>query len=442
MKELETFVEHISALHNSPLDIAQAREIVNEINKFLYTSNSNLGVVSELGQEFPYFSAFHKFWHQHHKEILDLQISQEACEKVADALYDVYIRTNGKAFKEIYDTNNLSKKDICRVRLLTANQDFRGSRKFVDLSEVFLADQTTFNEKYIFENPGKFVEDIGVTTLSQSDKRVQYAKKISQFLLEHKSSPYDIIKVFDNDVSLFRKALISYEGAGYGNKKTDMFIRDMVVLDVWPDVKGFDSIDVASDINTIKVALRTGILKSAIPLVSSFLDIFCYQYGYVDEMNALAWRKVWEIWRKKYPDDTISSPCLLDYFIYSVVGKQFCKNSLYLFVCEKDHSFYWHSSQNRTCQVCHKKFGKRNKAKLLSRLLPCEVDKGYIAIENTNFVRSNIASPNYKQCPFKEICEVYGNKYLLPPKSISIMGKTGWATAYVNENTGGGGLMS
>lgn len=149
MKDLEKFAERISSLYNHPLDIAGAREIVNEINKFLYTFNSNLGFVSELGQQFPYFSSFHKFWHQHHKEILDLKISEEACEKVADALYNVYVRTNGRAFKEIYETDDLSKEEVCRVRLLTANQDFRGSRKFKDLSKVFSDDPTLFDEYII-----------------------------------------------------------------------------------------------------------------------------------------------------------------------------------------------------------------------------------------------------------------------------------------------------
>ena len=53
-----------------------------------------------------------------------------------------------------------------------------------------------------------------------------------------------------------------------------MFLRDMIVLGVWEKPKNFDKIDVASDINTVKVALRAGILKTAIPLVSSLLDIF------------------------------------------------------------------------------------------------------------------------------------------------------------------------
>ena len=442
MKDLEKFAKSVSSLYVSPLNVKQAREIVNELNRFLYTSNSDLGVVTELGQEFPYFSEFHKFWHQHHKEILDLQISNEACEEVADALYDVYVRTNGKAFKEIYDTNGLNAEDICRIRLLTANQDFRGSRNFSKLSNFFIDDPTLFDERSIVEAPEDFVKSIGITSLSQNDKRIQYAKRISQFLIDNDSSPYGIIETFNNDVSLLRTALINYDGAGYGNKKTDMFIRDMVVLGVWNNVRGFDLIDVASDVNTIKIALRTGILKSAIPLVSSFLDIFCYQYGYVDEMNALAWRKVWEIWKTKYPTQTIDSPCLLDYFIYNVVGKQFCKYSVSYFVCEKEHGFYWHSSRNKTCQECYKISGERNKAKLICSLLPCEVEEGHVAIDKTEFVRSNIASPNYNQCPFKQICDKYGNKYLMPPKSISIMGQTGWSTAYAKENAGGGGLLA
>ena len=445
MDELNRFAAKIAELYDGKsreLDLPTARKIVKEINDFLYTSPSNIGFVYECGQNFPYFSAFHKYWHLHHKEILDLRISDEACEEVADSLHEVYIRTHGKAFTEIYDTNGLSAEDICRVRLLTANQDFRGSRNFRELSEIYLSDPTIFDEELILGAPEDFVKSIGITSLSQNDKRVRYAKRIAQFLVDNNSSPYHIIEAFDNDVTLLRNALIEYEGAGYGNKKTDMFIRDMVVLGVWNEVKGFDKIDVASDVNTIKVALRTGILKSEIPLISSFLDIFCYQYGYVDETNALAWRRVWKIWTKKYPDEAIASPCLLDYFIYNVVGKQFCKNSLCLFVCEDGHSFYWHSANNKTCQVCYKNTHKRKAAKLLFKSLPCDCDEGCITIDKTEFVLSGIANPNYHQCPFKHICGNYGNKDLMPPKSISIMGQTGWNSAYTKENSDGDGLMA
>lgn len=445
MNELNRFVKKIVELYNvdsKAFNIETARKIVKEINTFLYTSPSNIGFVHELETDFPYFSVFHKYWHLHHREILNLQISDKACEMVADSLHEVYVRTKGAAFSEIYDTNGLSDEDICRVRFLTANQDFRGSRNFKELSDVFLSDPAIFDEKHIFDSPDDFIKSIGITNLSQNDKRIRYAKRISEFLIENDSTPYGIIKVYNNNVTLLRNSLISYEGAGYGNKKTDMFIRDMVVLGVWKNIKGFDMIDVASDVNTIKVALRTGILKSEIPLISSFLDIFCYQYGYVDEYNALAWRRVWEIWNTKYPDETIESPCLLDYFIYNVVGKQFCKTSLCYFVCEKGHEFYWHSANNKTCQVCYKETRERNKAKLLCKSMPCDVDEGYIAIDKTKFVSSGVAEPNYHQCPFRTICGQYGNKDLMPPKSISIMGQTGWSTAYTKENSGGGGLMA
>ncbi len=90
--------------------------------------------------------------------------------------------------------------------------------------------------------------------------------------------PFDLFKYFNKDVLKIREFLLGNKGSGFGNKKIDMFIRDMVVLKVWKNPVNFDSINVASDINTIKVALRTGIIETSIPLVSSFLDIFCYQY--------------------------------------------------------------------------------------------------------------------------------------------------------------------
>ena len=335
MNDLENFVlrlKNICSSDGANLSIETARAVVSEINRFLYTTYDGIGTVNALGSDWQFFSEFHRYWNDNHRDILDLKICEDKCRNVAKSLHEVYLKTGGKAFSRVYDTKGLSKEQVCRVRMLTANQDFRGSRDFQELAAIFLDDQSLFDERNIVEDPADFVRLIGGTRLSQNDKRMQYAKRICQFLLENNSSPFDVIDRFNRDVSEFRQALISYEGAGYGNKKTDMFIRDMIVLDIWDNVSGFDKIDVASDVNTIKVALRTGILSSAVPLVSSFLDIFDLQYGYVDEMNAKAWRRVWEIWNSEYPSETIGSPCLLDYFIYNVVGKQFCKEILYTFI--------------------------------------------------------------------------------------------------------------
>ena len=157
-------------------------------------------------------------------------------------------------------------------------------------------------------------------------------------------------------------------------------------------------------------------------------------------MNVLAWRKVWEQWIQRYPKDNIASPCLLDYFIYNVVGKQFCKESLAIFRGDNcGHIFRWASSQNKRCQVCWGN-GKNNKAHLIGKVMPCTDAEGSKVILQTDFNRKLSKNKQIKSCPFVKICG--DNKHLMPPKSISILGQTGWQSAYTNKGDGGGGLMA
>ena len=158
-------------------------------------------------------------------------------------------------------------------------------------------------------------------------------------------------------------------------------------------------------------------------------------------MNALAWRNVWEVWKTKYPMDTIESPCLIDYFVYGVIGKQFCKEILVYCECEQHgHNFYWHSANNKTCQICFKEGRGRIPAKAIKKMMPCLLDEGSIAITKTKYVMSLPEDEIIEQCPFKDICGE--NRKLMPPKSISILGQTGWTTAYTEKDAGGGGLMA
>lgn len=442
MKQLYEFANAIkSIIEKSPSpQIQEAREIVCLINEFLYNYHDDIGYVEAIGQKFDYFSEFHKFWHKNHIDILECKIDDDTCRKVAIALHGIYQLTDGEAFKETWNTYGLSGEDVCRVRLFTANQDFRGSLDFKQLSTRFRSDNSIFDENAIIRDPSHFISAIGLSNRSQSDKRTRFARNIASFVIERNCSPIDIIKYYDNDVSAFREALIN-SNSGYGNKKTDMFIRDMVVLGIWPDVRGFETIDVASDVNTMKVALRTGILTTAIPPVSSFLDIFCYQYAHIEQMTALAWRRVWEIWQDLFPDQSLSSPCLLDYFVYKVVGKQFCQKNLSIFKCsETEHTFRWHSTRNRTCQVCNKEGKYHVRAEVVDKVYPCCDPEGEIAILQSDFVTNLPEEKKITTCPFSNIC--LGHKHLNPPKSISIKGQTGWETAYALRGDGGGGLMS
>ncbi len=432
MDELTSFINNIKKYSTtSNFSTENARQIIIEINNFLFAYKDKQFINNKSDEI--YFSEFHKYWLKNHENILGKEIlNEEKCEEVAEALHKVYIITKGEAFKQVWNTYGLSVEDVCNIRFLTANQDFNGSRNFKDFVDIFNKDKSVFEIGNIQKDPAAYVKNINLGKLSQTDKRIKYAKNVCDFLIEHNTTPYNMIKdVFNNDVYEFRQTLTSYLGAGYGNKKTDMFIRDMVVLGIWKDVKNFDKIDVASDINTIKVALRTGILEPKIPLLSSFMDIFDYQYSYIEKKNAEAWRMVWEKWKEKYPNDVLPSPCLIDYFIYNVVGKQICKENLCIFKCE-------HCNQEFICNRLNKKCGKCNgNLVLVKRVLPCSNKEGCEALNGIEFCNTY----HIKSCPFEKIC-CEKNKNLQPPKAISIKGMTGWESGYSKIGTGGGGLRS
>jgi len=423
----------------------EIRCIISQINQYFYTSYEGIGKTYILDEDFDYFSDFHKFWERYHKEILNPNIDDSQCGKVSDILHDVYIRNGKKAFYELYDTFSLKPEEICLIRFFSANQDFRGTRDFKQLFNIFKDDQSIFDIVSIHNYPEDFLKNIGITSLSQNDKRIKFAKTASELLIEKKIKPYELFSYFNRDVSEIRSFLTSSRGSGFGHKKTDMFIRDMIILGVWENPINFDKIDVASDINTVKVALRSKILKTAIPLISSFMDIFCYQYSLIDEMNSLAWRRVWEIWSAKYTNECIESPCLIDYFVYRIIGKEFCKETLCIFQCKSvGHTFKWHSSRNRTCQICFRR-GLRNSAFVISKIMPCTDNEGNIVIEKNEYVDGKDAVLHgIKECPFSSVCSPKDAdfKKLNPPKSISILGQTGWESARTIKDEGGGGLMS
>lgn len=442
----KTILDNSKITLNRDLELNEIRFIISKINEYFYTSYEGIGNTIALDSKFEYFSEFHKFWEKYHKDILNPKIDEKQCKILADILHSIYIKCGERAFNELYDTGVLKSEDICKIRYFSANQDFRGSRDFVKLTQIFSDDPSIFDKNNIFNNPEDFLKNIGITSLSQNDKRVKFAITAAKILIENEIEPYDLLKLCNNDLYTVRYLMLNNRGSGFGNKKTDMFLRDMVVLGIWKKVKNFEKIDVASDVNTIKVALRTGILKTDIVLISSFLDIFCYQYGLIDEINALAWRRVWEKWYEKYPKECIASPCLIDYFVYRVIGKNFCKESLCIFQCEaKNHTFKWHSSRNQTCQICFSEKKIKNKAKLIKKILPCTDNDGSIAIKKDEFVEGKDALLyGIDECPFAKACNPKSSKFkkFNPPKSISILGQTGWDGARSSSGCGGGGLMS
>ena len=161
-------------------------------------------------------------------------------------------------------------------------------------------------------------------------------------------------------------------------------------------------------------------------------------------MNAVAWRRVWEIWSGKYPGECVTSPCMMDYFVYRVIGRECCgdKFSLYRGL-ECGHEFHWHSGRNRTCQVCYAQTGERKPAKRIGTAYPCTCEDEKVFYEQK--IAKDYPSLNRLEgCPFSGACKPKEANFVMlqPPKSISILGRTGWTSAYAREGEGGGGLQA
>jgi hypothetical protein len=361
----------------------------------------------------------------------------EQASIAAHALHNARSQYGDDIFAVTHNTHGLSPQAIAQVRFFTANQDFREPPE--DQFGKYLEDDTQFDAHTIADDPTDFLKFMGMSRLSQSDKRLDFAKHAAEFLVARGINVYDIARFYGNDAVRIRQAFLENVGMGYGRKKTDMFIRDMVVLGVWPNLSNMQVVDVASDRNTMKLALRTRVLQTDIPLLSSFLDIFGYQYSYVDAMSAAAWRAVWEEWKGLEPSTAPLAPCIIDFLLYRI-GREYCDDKLVEFTCARGHRFFHFGAQLRLCRQC------RAKATPMRRLIPCQVHSAQLPRDEAGELRldeSNLLRTFGGVCVFEPACRPKTDDFrkLSPPKSISIIGRTSWTESYAYRDEGGGGMM-
>lgn len=418
-------------------EIVLAQRVLETLNEYFFQTYNGIGTTKINDKEYQYFSEFHKFWEAHYDEILNARIDRTQARLAAIALQSAKSLYGTEIFNVTLNTHGLSKRAVAQVRFFTANQDFREPPE--DQFGKYYKDPTQFDTRTIYGEPAAFLSFLGMTRLSQSDKRLDYAKHAAEFLLERKIDAYDIAAYYENDAKKIRESFLTATGMGYGRKKTDMFIRDMVALGVWPQLLNMDVIDVASDRNIMKLALRTRILQTDIPLLSSFLDIFGYQYGHIYEISAAAWRSVWEEWKLINPETAPVAPCMIDFLLYRI-GREYCDDDLVEYVCENKHRFYHFGARLRRCRQCYGKVTPAN------RLLPCQVyshqlprdEEGALILDKSNLLRTFNGV-----CILESVCRPKANdfKKLSPPKSISIVGRTSWTDSYAYKDEGGGGMM-
>lgn len=367
--------------------------VLNEINRFFYQKKATLP--SE------YVSEFHKYWKEQHEKILSPKINSNGeCFAVAKVLEEIY-RNN--TIKVQLDTLDLTKEEIANVRFFTAIQDFNidvhaRSNPF----EFYKRHPDCFNPKKVKDNDllaDELLNFLGA--LSQRDKRKPWMLNSARLLVDkYDSSAYNINEIHNGNVVEIIEALTAEERYGFSIKKVHMFLRDMADLGVWKYKSNVEKLDVMSDKNTMRVALRTGILQLRIPLLASFLDVFCYQYSMVDRFNREAWRKVWEEWDKISNNHRPLTPASMDYLIFRI-GKIACRPNKRICPPEREIS-----------------------EKKLESLIP----------------QDRLIFKSDRYCIFRDICKLE-RKMLNAPNSISIEGRTGWKSGKTNEG-GGGGISS
>jgi hypothetical protein len=156
-------------------------------------------------------------------------------------------------------------------------------------------------------------------------------------------------------------------------------------------------------------------------------------------MSALSWREVWKIWRQDFPSTAPSAPCMMDFLLYRI-GKEYCNDKLVEFFCENGHKFYYFGAQKKMCRFCGGHITP------LDHFLPCQLLPSDLPRdENNNLMikESNLLRTFDGICIFESTCQPKNEGFLKlsPPKSISIMGQTGWTESYSNRDEGGGGMM-
>lgn len=349
------------------------------------------------GPEIPkeYVSAFHKWWEENHTAVLGLSINRDKCHAVAAVFEEHFSRT---ATPAAAPPHGMHRELVANVRFFSAAQDF-GGRFRADPFQLALRQPALFSPAHVLVDfpaaTDVFLNHIGAD--AQRDKRHDFAERGARFLLDnHGGQAFNLYDDNDGSIRKMIKQLTKRDlGLGFSAKKANMFARDMFDWRIWSPGSDVSALDVAADANTMRIALRTGILSTALPtLLASYLDVYCYQYSAVDEWTVEAWRAVWEEWDTFSGNSRVTAPAFMDYFIYRL-GRTTCKRG------------------TRRCES--------------SRSCP------KLGTEDCPAYGSDICDG---RCPFCGICKEE-NKKLQPPKSISRLGRTGWESGRTDE---GGGL--
>ncbi len=412
--------------------LTQFGDLLWELNTFLYLRVNDLEVNR--------ISRYHSVWSGLASRILDLAVDEDQCLRVARVFEDLHVWHGGRFRAPQERTAELSREEIANVRFFTAAQDWKYRQK-INPYVVAKEHPEWFDPHHIADDPEesitRMLAAIGVKA-DQTKKRVDYARNGAEFLLTHyEGSAYNLGPKHGNNASMIREALVAPEDPdfaehiGYSYKKADMFIRDMYDFGVWP-LQMIEALDVPPDTNTMKAALRTGLIRVRHPLLTSYLDVYSYQYTLISELATEAWRRVWERWGDLPNNHRVEGPAFFDFLLYELLGRQcVALASVKSLKCRRCGASSLVRARTRSCPKC----GSTDTHVELVRA-SAEQFKDLLA-HGCDFC----GAKDRGRCVLEGIIS-FERWTLAPPRSISRIGGTGWDDGAASDDEGGGGITS
>jgi hypothetical protein len=308
----------------SEVDLAAAT--LRKLNEFLYQQPPT--------RQAGYISPFHEFWERWHREVISPSIDRSQCQQVSRSLAYLFAHPGEHPKYELtppIDRCGLPDEAVADVRFFTVIQDFKihlykqGRNPFAKYCET----PEWFDARAIVGKPALVDSFLSyLEARSQGDKRRSWMMQAARFLVDnYGGKAYLLLDAHDGDADAIKTALCEPGDIGYSEKKANLFLRDMADWHIWCYRRNYDKVDVASDANTMRIALRTGILTTRMPLVASYLDVYCHQYSLIDEWTSRAWRTVWEEWRRADEGRAPPTPASMDFVLYSSIGRRLCRRS-------------------------------------------------------------------------------------------------------------------
>ena len=182
----------------------------------------------------------------------------------------------------------------------------------------------------------------------------------------------------------------------------------------------------------MRTALRTGILRGSNPLLTSYLDVYSYQYELVTDLTSRAWRRVWERWGEIPNHHRVEGPAFFDFLLYEILARE-CAGLVPTkqMRCRHCGSASLLRSRLRTCPNC----GSTDTWTTRERGAPDQFLD--LLRRGCDFcVQGGVGS-----CVFEGII-TFDRSKLSSPKSISRIGGTGWDDGFASDDEGGGGITS